>query len=57
MNIFILFVFCILFSIVLGGIIESDTLLIFGALGLLFLWIFVIFVKLFIKGRNKNELR
>ena len=29
MNIFILFVFCVLFSIVLGGIFESDALLIF----------------------------
>ena len=35
MNIFILFVFCVLFSIALGGIFESDALLIFGAFGLL----------------------
>lgn len=48
MNIFILFVFCVLFSIVLGGIFESDALLIFGACGLLLLWIFVILVKLFV---------
>ena len=47
MQIFVLFVFCVLFSIVLGGIFELDALLIFGAFGLLFLWIFVIFVKLF----------
>ena len=47
MYIFILFVFCVLFSIVLGGIFESDALLIFGACGLLLLWAFVIFVKLF----------
>ena len=48
MNIFILFVFCVLFSIVLGGIFESDALLIFGARGLLLLWAVVIFVKLFV---------
>ena len=47
MQIFVLFVFCVLFSIVLGGIFESDALLIFGACGLLLLWGFVIFVKLF----------
>lgn len=55
MNIFILFVFCVLFSIVLGGIFESDALLIFGACGLLLLWAFVIFVKLFCERGNKNE--
>ena len=48
MYIFILFVFCVLFSIVLGGIFESDALLIFGFFVLLFLWIFVILVKLFV---------
>ena len=55
MNIFILFVFCVLFSIVLGEIFESDALLMFGALDFCFLWIFVILVKLFRERRNKNE--
>lgn len=48
MNIFILFVFCVLFSIILGGIFESDALLIFGFIGLSFLWFFVIFVRFFL---------
>ena len=47
MIIFILFITFVFFSVVVGGIIDSDALLGLGILGTLFLWFLVIFVKLF----------
>ena len=47
MIIFILFITFVVFSAVVGGIIDSDALLGLGILGILFLWFLVIFVKLF----------
>lgn len=47
MIIFILFITFVVFSVVVGGIIDSDALLGIGIFGTLFLWFLVIFVKLF----------
>ena len=47
MIIFILFITFVVFSVVVGGIIDSDALLGLGILGVLFLWLLVVFVKLF----------
>ena len=47
MAIFILFITFVVFSVIVGGIIDSDALLGLGILGVLFLWFLVIFVKLF----------
>lgn len=47
MYIFILFMFCVIFSIIFGGLFDLDGLFVFGLYGLLLLWIFVCFVKLF----------
>lgn len=47
MMIFILFITFVVFSVVVGGIIDSDALLGLGILGVLFLWFLVIFVKIF----------
>lgn len=47
MTIFILFITFVVFSVVVGGIIDSDVLLGIGIFGVLFLWFLVIFVKLF----------
>ena len=47
MTIFVLFITFVVFSVVVGGIIDSDALLGVGILGVLFLWFLVIFVKLF----------
>ena len=48
MYIFILFVFCVLFSIIFGALFDSYILFIFGFIGLSFLWFFVIFVRFFL---------
>lgn len=48
MAIFILFITFVVFSVIVGGIIDSDALLGFGIFGVLFLWLFVVFVKLFL---------
>lgn len=47
MTIFVLFITFVVFSVVVGGVIDSDALLGIGVLGVLFLWFLVIFVKLF----------
>ena len=47
MTIFILFITFVVFSVVVGGIIDSDVLLGLGILGALFLWFLILFVKLF----------
>lgn len=47
MLIFILFITFVVFCVIVGGIIDSDALLGFGILGVVFLWFLVIFVKLF----------
>lgn len=47
---FILFITFVVFSVVVGVIIDSDALLGLGILGTLFLWFLIIFVKLFGKG-------
>lgn len=47
MTIFILFITFVVFSVVVGGIIDSDILLGLGILGALFLWFLILFVKLF----------
>ena len=47
MTIFILFITFVVFSVVVGGIIDSDILLALGILGALFLWFLILFVKLF----------
>lgn len=48
MAIFILFITFVVFSVVVGEIIDSDALFALGVFGLLFLWIFVCFVKIFL---------
>ena len=48
MAIFILFITFVVFSVIVGGIIDSDFLLGFGIFGVSFLWLFVVFVKLFL---------
>ena len=48
MYIFILFVFCVLFSIIFGALFDSYILFIFGFIGLSFLWFFVIFIRFFL---------
>lgn len=47
MTIFILFITFVVFSVVVGGIIDSDALLGIGIFGALFLWFLFIFVNLF----------
>lgn len=47
MMIFILFITFVVFSVVVGGIIDSDVLLGIGIFGALFLWFLLVFVKLF----------
>ena len=47
MTIFILFITFVVFSVVVGGIIDSDALLGIGILGVLILWLLVLFVKFF----------
>lgn len=53
MTTFILFITFVVFSVVVGGIIDSDALLGIGILGVLFLWFLVLFVKFF-QERMKN---
>ena len=58
MFIFVLFVSFVVFSVIFGGMLDSDILFCFGVFGVLFLLVFIFFIKLFfIKGGAKNELR
>lgn len=47
MTIFILFITFVVFSVIVGGIIDSDALLGFGIFGVLILWLLVLFVNFF----------
>lgn len=51
MPIFILFITFVVFSVIVGGMFDSDfsdALFIFGVFGVVFLWLSVLIVKLFL---------